>query len=299
MGKPGLGTFLPQPVFRRPVSICSGRFPGAVYRDSMSEPAIPQPVEPAHLHWVGSVAYPPTRPRQNLHCHDFHELVLVTSGTYQVELEGERQQILPGHGVVFRKDHLHRPHPDPRGCRIYVVQWHQGISFAKGATFFHDHQAEISTLCNWLWHRFPAKNEAAERHVDRLTDALLAAVQDQGTLPEQGLALDVAHYLQTAGHKGFALQELADFTGKSLRHVNRVFREQYGMSPMRFRRQAMLQRAVHLLCTTNLSVEEITDTVGYKNAQALARATRATYDRSPSQIRKDGVPLGVSMSKNE
>ncbi|GEM_PF-2940494 len=253
----------------------------------------------SQLNWVGSVAYPPARVQAEIHCHPFHELVFVSSGTYRVEIGDEVISLASGRGIVFRTQQAHRPCPDASGCRLYVLQWTDGLPLQQAITLFHDPQAEIATLCDWLWRRYPGLSPAGILHVNSLMDSVLACMHDQESSTEQGLAMDVAHYLQNAQHEGFVLQELEAFTGRSLRHVNRVFRDRFGISPMRYRRQAMLQRAVHLLCNSNRSIEEISIVSGYRNSQALVRATRSAYQRTPSELRKEGIPFLDTMSENE
>ena len=61
-----------------------------------------------------------------------------------------------------------------------------------------------------------------------------------------------------------------------------AFSEKYGISPLKFRQQLVLERAQRLLKNTNLSVKEIAFQLGYDNQNYFSRAFKIHVGRSPN-----------------
>ena len=85
------------------------------------------------------------------------------------------------------------------------------------------------------------------------------------------------------------LRVLAREAHVSPRHFSRSFRRIFGETPHQYLISRRLERARHLLRTTELSVAEICLEVGFTSMSAFSRLFRAHFGVSPSaQIRKIG-----------
>lgn len=89
------------------------------------------------------------------------------------------------------------------------------------------------------------------------------------------------HYLEPV-----TLEEIADKSGISVRHLNRIFRAYYMTSPMAYLQRLRLDRACMLLKQTNLSITEISYECGYNDSNYLTRQFRKTYGMTPKAFRK-------------
>lgn len=79
--------------------------------------------------------------------------------------------------------------------------------------------------------------------------------------------------------------ELAREVGLSEAHLRRRFRAMYGKTPRRYLVEARLQRAVELLRTTRLGIEQIALAVGYADFPAFDRRFKRAYGVTPSVLR--------------
>jgi len=72
-----------------------------------------------------------------------------------------------------------------------------------------------------------------------------------------------------------------------------LFREQVGVSIVRWREDQRIILAKHLLTTTRMPVSTIADTVGYPDQLYFSRVFRKRIGLSPSRYRSDSsrVPL--------
>ncbi|WP_327583001.1 helix-turn-helix domain-containing protein [Nonomuraea sp. NBC_00507] len=93
-------------------------------------------------------------------------------------------------------------------------------------------------------------------------------------------------------HKPLTLSDLAEQSNMSLRTFARRFNEEVGMSPGRWLIQQRVDRARHLLESTDLAVDEIAGQVGFAGGTSLREHLHAAIGVSPLAYRRTfrGVP---------
>ena len=79
------------------------------------------------------------------------------------------------------------------------------------------------------------------------------------------------------------LQAYANMCTMSKYHFLRVFQEIVGNTPIEYRNNIRLQHAADLLLEEQLSIEEISDIVGYSSASYFSSAFKRKYGLSPKQ----------------
>lgn len=84
----------------------------------------------------------------------------------------------------------------------------------------------------------------------------------------------------------FSIQELASELSTSPRTLARRMKSSLGMSPVAFVQRLRVESALRLLETTQLSLEEIADRVGYRGSSTLSRLIRRHTNCSPGEIRR-------------
>ena len=83
-----------------------------------------------------------------------------------------------------------------------------------------------------------------------------------------------------------SLEQLNEQFGMSPRYISRLFKEEYGESFIVYLSGLRVRRARQLLETTQESVQEIVEKVGYLNASAFIRIFRKATDMTPGEYRK-------------
>jgi len=68
-----------------------------------------------------------------------------------------------------------------------------------------------------------------------------------------------------------------------------LFKKHTGKTPNDFRLEALCEKAVGMLSTTNRSVQEISDTVGFSSTSYFRKVLRKYKGKTPMQIRKDAA----------
>lgn len=85
---------------------------------------------------------------------------------------------------------------------------------------------------------------------------------------------------------GWTLEKLAARYGSSKEQFRRVCLRDLGRSPMQHLTSLRIERAQHLLATTDDKVESIAREVGFENAPVFSRAFKRWVGRSPARYRE-------------
>jgi AraC-like DNA-binding protein len=81
------------------------------------------------------------------------------------------------------------------------------------------------------------------------------------------------------------MQEIANNLYISEKHLYRLFRNRFGVSPQTFLIETRMQIAFELLKNSNFSVTEIANSVGYISLPSFIKIFTKYYGASPSAIR--------------
>jgi AraC family transcriptional regulator of arabinose operon len=93
--------------------------------------------------------------------------------------------------------------------------------------------------------------------------------------------------LERALEESLTLEEVAQGVHLSPSSLSHRFREEFGVSPMRYRETQRLRRARFLLLTTDLPVKAIAGEVGYTNPFHFSRRFRIHFGHSPTACRSN------------
>lgn len=116
-------------------------------------------------------------------------------------------------------------------------------------------------------------------------DSILGSMQTAQTDAKQ-LVFDRARkYIES--NPEFKVSELARHCNMSESGLYTLFRERFKISPIGLKNQIKVDRAVRELELTSLSVEEISDNLGFSNTAYFRKILKKYTGKTPSMIRKD------------
>ena len=173
-----------------------------------------------------------------------------------------------------------------------------------------------SGVVEWSSYGFLTLPEETERdyspqhiEVDGEVEELLRALSSfrgasAGAAGTLYLLLDhvLPHMAQTGGKRGrlmetvqsymeeqteFLVPELARLCGMSESGLYAYLKRQTGMTPLEMKNRIRVKHAKELLRTTDLSVEEIGERVGFGNPAYFRRLVKTYAGKTPQQIRRD------------
>lgn len=135
---------------------------------------------------------------------------------------------------------------------------------------------------------FPTRPKRAEA---RVWDSLWELVRNPGAEDRNWRhpALERAMQLiEQRLSQPFSIEQLADETGVSHNHLIRLFRAAFSTTVSQYVRRRRAERAAYLLTNSSMPIKAVAAQVGATDLQHLNKLVRATYGRSPRQIREFG-----------
>ena len=84
-----------------------------------------------------------------------------------------------------------------------------------------------------------------------------------------------------------SIPEYADLCGISESLLYHYVKESSNKTPNQLRQEILCQKAAELLVTTNYTIEEICDNIGFSSAAYFRKIFESVYHKSPSRMRKE------------
>lgn len=98
----------------------------------------------------------------------------------------------------------------------------------------------------------------------------------------------VMHLMNRHIDSPLGMEELAEASGYSRRHLERLFRSTTGQTPGSFYRALRLDRGRNLLATTDLTLMEIASACGFESVSHFSKSFRARFGVAPTKL-KHGI----------
>ena len=123
--------------------------------------------------------------------------------------------------------------------------------------------------------------------------SLLCKRENQILISERSPSIERGiRYLESDDAQSLSLDEVAKMCFVTPAYFRRAFRKYAGMSPIEYRNKRKIERAKELLDSTELSVADVSDTLGYDNPSYFCRVFKRevgftpTFYRSKNSIEK-------------
>ena len=253
------------------------------------------------------------------HCHDFSELVIITSGYGTQNIAGVDYQFSAGDvfllqgntthyfttskklklfNILFNSDRLVFPHAHFRKLHGYNVlfriepQMRNARNIGTQLHLTSEQLAVAEKLIQKLQQELHAQTAGFEAVATALLIELIAFVcrcyeynpeQDHAVIPQVSLVLT---QLENQYQEDWTLPQLARLAHTSERHLSRLFHKVMGTSPIDYLLQLRLRHAALELKQKTLSVSEIAEQCGFHDSNYFSKKFKERYQFSPLQYRK-------------
>ena len=252
------------------------------------------------------------------HCHDFCELVIVTRGSAMHWLEGREFPVTAGdvfllqgrqthyfHGrknldlinIMYDPEKIGLPENElrkmPGYCAMFMLEptYRRQHRFASRLHLKRVPLAQVERLAEELERESSgaaAGYEAALRA--KLLELLvyLSRAYTQTDTTEAHALLRVGSVigaLENDYANDWKLDDLVQIAHMSRSNLMRIFRKATGQTPIEYLLRLRIQKAMHLLLNTDLSITEIAMEVGFNDSNYFARQFNRILNRSPRAFR--------------
>ena len=240
-----------------------------------------------------------------LHTHPFTELFYVVDGKGEFNIQGQRFPVKPNDFVIINPQVEHTELSSPDEPLEYIVLGINGLSFSnltpvsEGGhpfSFFNlrDEQKYILRYLNAMVQEATSQSMSYELVCHNLLEILLIKI-----LRHQHFDLEVGkqskatkdisfikHYLETYYHESIQLEDLASMTHLSRFYISHSFKKEIGMSPMEYLIDIRIKESKILLRTTNYSISQVADIVGFTTPTYFSKQFRKSTGISPTDYRE-------------
>jgi AraC-like DNA-binding protein len=97
----------------------------------------------------------------------------------------------------------------------------------------------------------------------------------------------ITKYVNDNYSENISLSTLCDSLGYTVPYVSRIFKEQIGMSFSEYLVKVRVQKACALMLSTDMSIQQIVNAVGYSNMSFFYRSFKNIMGETPHEFRKN------------
>lgn len=251
-----------------------------------------------------------------MHIHDFIELIYVRSGEAEECVDGVSYRVRRGDMVFinYGSTHSFTPcgeyayinicfSPEVVGDAIVTAEnafsllsltaFNEMRSESGGGviSFFGGERREVEEILSAMLHEYRDKPTAwgtvTENYLNILITKMLRKTQ-RGIDHEEmdGMWRSLSEYIDQNLSAELTLSALAQKCFYNPSYFSRVFKEKFRMSPVEYITRKRLDRAVMLLCESELSVDEISERAGFSDRRTFYHAFSKYIGGSPSAYRR-------------
>ncbi len=236
------------------------------------------------------------------HSHDFCEILYVASGAGEAILEGKKFRLAPGDLVVVNPGTLHEERSDAKAplrliflaIRDFAVPGLPAgcLSQEKYRVLScGEYRYKMDIYLRELLQETSSQIEFYQEISQGLVSALLVLVMRLIRInPEDEAALSqecqkIKEYLDQNFTSPITLDSLSETVYISKHYLSHLFKEQTGVSPIKYLTSKRMEKACELLSETELPVSEVSKAVGYENPLYFSQVFKRIYGISPVKYR--------------
>lgn len=236
------------------------------------------------------------------HSHDFCEILYVDGGAGEAILEGKKFRLAPGDLVVVNPGTLHEERSDAKAplrliflaIRDFAVPGLPAgcLSQEKYRVLScGEYRYKMDIYLRELLQETSSQIEFYQEISQGLVSALLVLVMRLIRInPEDEAALSqecqkIKEYLDQNFTSPITLDSLSETVYISKHYLSHLFKEQTGVSPIKYLTSKRMEKACELLSETELPVSEVSKAVGYENPLYFSQVFKRIYGISPVKYR--------------
>lgn len=236
-----------------------------------------------------------------MHYHDFTEIIFILDGEGFMQTNFGTQPVQKNSLIIINPFIEHTEHSSIEKPLNYVVIGFRGPDIVfpnqmreNDLIMFNDDIFSFRSLFTQII-KETAKNQLyTNQIIEHLVNAVILSV-----INEANIELDKQHnnilspsvilaknYIDNNYSKKITLKTLEQRSHISKYHLSHLFKEELNLSPMQYLQELRFKHAVNLLETTNHSIVQISEMVGFYSSNYFSNKFKERYSISPLKYRK-------------
>ncbi len=242
------------------------------------------------------------------HGHTIWEFFVVTKGSYQHNFQGQKGIMRKGDAYLIRPiDHHAISQNEPNSVCLFVSITVEHMKEAcaylseslyddfmkKPALTCHltDYQIrKIVDLCFYIQQGLNGDPKKIELPTSLLiVDIINAAISENYVFDENKpeWLLELIKKIQSPENRDWHVSDVMDNANYSHSHISRSFQKYMGCSIIDYISEVKMQNAQNFLLYSDMTIYEISSTLGYKSSTNFSAVFKQAYGLSPAQYRKE------------
>ncbi len=223
---------------------------------------------------------------------DDYQLLLILSGTCQVEYDGKKYTMEKGNFLLYppniKQYYSFPPSTLSLWCHftgnvIDEIFGDCGLSCGVFKAAYDQHVVEAFYA---LINRFHSSNDSSltKASLIELLSCISPEYDTRENMDDKRIS-DVLTFMHTHYSDPITVDDLAKRAGYSKCRFNSIFKSSVGCTPIQYLKNIRLSFAADLLSATTLSIGEIAASCGFNDSLYFSRAFSQKYQCSPSEYR--------------
>ena len=240
------------------------------------------------------------------HAHDFCEVLYVVKGSGNVEIAGQHYAVKQGDLIIVNPGTVHQEKSNPADpinlvflaiTNFQIEQLPKNHLLEGGALPVINsqrYQYKIESYFSDLITEASSQVDYYDEICSGLVTALIVLIlrirraEEKPAIPEgdaEAACEQIKNYLDQNYTKEITLDELSEKIYISKHYLSHIFKNETGVSPIKYLINRRIEEASRLLQETDLSITEISHRVGYENPVYFSQIFKRTKGISPLKFR--------------
>lgn len=252
------------------------------------------------------------------HKNSHFELYYVNRGNFEIKIENKYINIMQGEMILLNENTFHSDVIKNDDLELFILGFNNHLINSEVlslidtelATFLNqslkvdDNHSEtwhikpnetakykhlIESLVVELSEHNPFHHEVSQYTLYRLLIALShensKTILRAQNIGRKTILFNEVHQYMTTHYKDMTLEDLADYMKFSKDYFNRLIKEITGMTYTEYLQDIRIKKACELLKETNISIREISESIGYSNISHFYDIFRKIHNMTPHEYR--------------
>lgn len=236
------------------------------------------------------------------HTHPYAELFYVLGGQGHIQVEQELHPISAGQLVILNPNVMHTEVSRNASPLEYAVLGIEGLELlsTEGQESRFRILDRMDTVTSCIGHilretqeALPGSDVICQAFTEILVTLLMRSTEvglgTSAPATANSQCAAVRRYIDAHFKESLTLDDLADLAHINKYYLAHTFKEEYGVSPIRYQLERRIEEGCYLLQQTDLSLAQISRILGFSSSSYFSQAFRSSKGISPSEYRKQEV----------
>lgn len=246
--------------------------------------------------YTGSFTIDDKRKKEKLHGNPFYEVVFITAGKGILECNHKLYKIKKGDILIYNKNQQHRiycPENQKMNTMFFAIKSNPLIDdfFAQTKNIISagDDYDKLYSLFSLLIKENKIRDKYFKSIAKSLVEALLYKIMQissyRGMKKKAITFSTIKSYLDSNFNSQFLLKDACKELFVTPSYLSRLFKENLGITPIKYINQRRCVYAKELLTNTALGIDEISKIAGFNDQYYFSRRFKKTIGKTPTQYR--------------